>query len=207
MGKKNRPINLVDKSNLPLASLTQNKFHSRVKDLFTLRAEARFSLCELACEKQPLPTTVQFSIVHARNSSRDSQAKLIVRSVVKWREFRGNKKIALTLICYARFTQDSRNALNRSRTGKNQFFKIYSSRFLDGFERLSAEATFRTTAHTAKMKPLLTRQDLLCLKHFFQVLLIFTLVVPRYWTKQAVFQWNTYKFIWNLTISIIILID
>ena len=44
--------------------------------------------------------------MHARNSSRDSQAKLIVRSVVKWREFRGNKKIALTLICYARFTQD-----------------------------------------------------------------------------------------------------
>ena len=30
--------------------------------------------------------------MHARNSSRDSQAKLIVRSVVKWREFRGNKK-------------------------------------------------------------------------------------------------------------------
>ena len=44
-------------------------------------------------------TTVQFSIVHARNSSRDSQAKLIIRSVVKWREFRGNKKIATTLIC------------------------------------------------------------------------------------------------------------
>ena len=121
----------------------------------TLREEATFSLQELACEKQPLPTTVQFSIVHARNSSRNSHAKLIVRSVVKWREFRGNKKIALTLICYARFTQDSRNALNRSRTGKNQFFKIYSSRFLDGFERLSAEATFRTPANTAKMQPLL----------------------------------------------------
>ena len=29
---------------------------------------------ELACEKQPLPTTVQFSIVHTQNSSRDSQA-------------------------------------------------------------------------------------------------------------------------------------
>ena len=35
-------------------------------------------------------TIDQFSIVHARNSSRDSQAKLIVRYVVKWREFRGN---------------------------------------------------------------------------------------------------------------------
>ena len=33
------------------------------------------------------------SIGHARNSSRDLQAKLIVRSVVKWREFRGNKKL------------------------------------------------------------------------------------------------------------------
>ena len=32
------------------------------------------------------------SIVHARNSSRHSQAKLTVTSVVKWREFRGNKK-------------------------------------------------------------------------------------------------------------------
>ena len=48
-------------------------------------------------------------------------------------------------------TQDSRNVLNRSRTGKNPIFKIYSSRFLDGFERLSAEATFRRPAHTAKM--------------------------------------------------------
>ena len=47
-------------------------------------------------------------------------------------------------------TQDSRNALNRSRTGKNPIFLIYSSTFLDGFERLSAEATFRTPAHTAK---------------------------------------------------------
>ena len=28
---------------------------------------------------------------------------------------------------------------------------IFSSRFLDGFERLSAEATFRTPANTAKM--------------------------------------------------------
>ena len=43
-------------------------------------------------------------------------------------------------------TQDSRNALNRSRTGKNPIFYIYSSRFLDRFERLSAEATFHTPA-------------------------------------------------------------
>ena len=34
-------------------------------------------------------------------------------------------------------------------------FLFYSSRFLDGFERLSAEASFRTPAYTEKMKPLL----------------------------------------------------
>ena len=46
-----------------------------------------------------VPTTVQFVIVHARNSSRD-------KTVVKWREFRGNK--------------------NGSRTGKNPFFYFVS---------------------------------------------------------------------------------
>ena len=40
---------------------------------------------------------------------------------------------------------------------KKPVFLIYSSRFLNGFERLSAEATFRTTAHTAEMLPPLTR--------------------------------------------------
>ena len=49
----------------------------------TPRAEATFSLCEMLCKKWPLSTSVQFSIVNARNSSRDSQAKLIVRSVIK----------------------------------------------------------------------------------------------------------------------------
>ena len=37
----------------------------------------------------------------------------------------GNKKIVFTLICYTRFTQDSHNALNRSRTGKNPFFYLF----------------------------------------------------------------------------------
>ena len=32
-----------------------------------------------------------------------------------------------------------------------QFSIVRASRFLDGFERLSTEATFCTTAHTAKM--------------------------------------------------------
>ena len=49
-------------------------------------------------KKRPLLTTVQFSIVHAWNLSPDLQAKLIVRSVVKWRKFRGSKKIETTLI-------------------------------------------------------------------------------------------------------------
>ena len=44
--------------------------------------------------------------------------------------------------------QDSRNALNQSRTGKKPFLKFFSSSFHDGFEQLSVEATFRKTAHT-----------------------------------------------------------
>ena len=63
--------------------------------------------------------------MQARNSSRHSQAKWIVRSVVIWREFRGGEKIATTLICYARLTQYSKPVENR----KNPVFIIYSSRF------------------------------------------------------------------------------
>ena len=55
-----------------------------------------FAVCKLSCEKKPLPTAVQVSILHARNSSRDfatdSQATLIVKSVIKWHEFRGIEK-------------------------------------------------------------------------------------------------------------------
>ena len=49
----------------------------------------------------------------------DWQAKLIVRSVVKWREFHGIKKNATTLICYARLTQCSKPVKKRK---KNRFF-------------------------------------------------------------------------------------
>ena len=80
---------------------------------------------------------------------REWQAKLIVRSVVKWNEFCGIKKVATTLICCTRLTQCSKSVKNR----KKPVFKIYSSRFPDHFERLSAEATFRTPAHTAKCGP------------------------------------------------------
>jgi len=76
----------------------------------------------------------------------DSQAKLIVRSVKIWHKFHGNKKIATALICYARLMQCSK-PVKQEKTR----FLIYSSRFLDGFERLLVEATFRTPAHTAKM--------------------------------------------------------
>ena len=59
----------------------------------------------------------------SRNSSRDSQTKLIVRSVVKWRGFRGNKKIATTLICYARLTQTSKPVKNRKNPGFFTFIR------------------------------------------------------------------------------------
>ena len=62
--------------------------------------------------------------MHAGNSSCDSQAKLIIRPVVKWHKFCGNQKIATTLICYLRLMQDSRNALSWSRIVKNPFFKL-----------------------------------------------------------------------------------
>ena len=53
--------------------------------------------------------------------------------------------MATTLICYARLTQCSKPVKNR----KKPVFLIYSFRFLDRFEWLSAEATFRKTAYTS----------------------------------------------------------
>ena len=72
-------------------------------------------------------------------------------AVIKWREFRGDRK-KLRHLWSA--TQDSRNALNRSRTGKKtRFLKFIPPDLwtdLNGCGRI--EATFRTTAHyTAKM--------------------------------------------------------
>ena len=104
------------------------------------QTDYRSKLPDKSSSPEAIKTTVQFSIVHARNSSRYSQAKLIVRFVVKWREFRGNKKNCDN---FDLLRKTHANALNQSRTGKTRFL-IYSSRFLDGFERLSAEATFRT---------------------------------------------------------------
>ena len=75
-------------------------------ETFTLWAEVTFSKGDLTCKKKPLLTTIQFSNMHVRNSSCDSQAKSIIsRSVIKWHEFHRNKKISTTLIfCYARRT-------------------------------------------------------------------------------------------------------
>ena len=58
------------------------------------------------------------SIVHARNSSRDSQAKLIVRPVVKWRECRGKNcdKSDLLRKTHVRLTQCSKPVKNRKKT-------------------------------------------------------------------------------------------
>ena len=64
--------------------------------------------------------------MHAQNSSRDLQAKLIIRSVIKWREFCGNKKIATALICYVRLAQCSKLVKNR----KNLLFL----KFIAGFQ-------------------------------------------------------------------------
>ena len=61
------------------------------------------------------------SAVHAQISSCNSQAKLIVRSVVKWHEFCRNKTIVTTLICYARLMQCSKPVKNRK---KPVFFKL-----------------------------------------------------------------------------------
>ena len=77
----------------------------------------------------------------------DSQAKLIVRSVVKWHEFPGNKKNCDN----SDFLRKTHTMLQTSQEQKKKHFLIHSSRFLDGFERLSAVATFRTPGHTAKM--------------------------------------------------------
>ena len=108
--------------------------------------------------------------MHAWNSPHNLQAKLIVGSVVKWREFRGNKKMATTLICYARLTQCSKPVKNRK---KNVFFFISSFRFLDRFEWLSAEATFQNVASARRValgQPSLVKistSAISCL-HFFQ---------------------------------------
>ena len=61
-------------------------------------------------------SSILFSMVHAQNSSSDSQAQLIVRSVVEWCKSGGNKKIVNTLICYARLTQCSKPVENRKKT-------------------------------------------------------------------------------------------
>ena len=86
----------------------------------TLWAEATFSLCERRAKsslcRQPLPTTVQFFIVYARNSLRDSHSSsgfppngasfVVIKKLRKlWSA-----------------TQDSRNALSRSRAGKKPAF-------------------------------------------------------------------------------------
>ena len=63
-------------------------------------------------------SSILFSMVHAQNSSSDSQAQLIVRSVVEWCKSGGNKKLRILWSAM----QDSHNALNRSRTEKKTCF-------------------------------------------------------------------------------------
>ena len=86
--------------------------------------------------------------MHVRNLSSDLQAKLIIRSAVKWCEFHGNKKLRQLRSA----TQDSRDALNQLTTEKHLFFKL----IIQISEWISTVVgrgygTFRTTAHTVKM--------------------------------------------------------
>ena len=111
------------------------------------RQRLHFHCVRKRAKSSPCWQPFNFLSVHAWNSSHDSEVKLIVRFVIKWCEYCGNKKIGTTLICYGRLMQSSKLVKNR----KKPIFKIYSSRFLDRFERLLAEATFRMPAHTAKM--------------------------------------------------------
>ena len=112
-------------------------------ETFTLRAEVTFSKCELSAKSslcwQPFNfLSCMCEIRHAIRKQNYSSAGLSSNGT----SFAGIKKIATTLIfCYARLTQCSKLVKSR----KNSFFLIYSSRFLDGFEWLSAEATFHTT--------------------------------------------------------------
>ena len=111
---------------------------------FFLRAEAAFSLGELACDNR--------SIFYR------ACPKFVTRFASKI-----NREVCRQM---ARVSRELKNCDNRSRTGKTRFL-IYSSRLLNGFERLSTKATFRTTAHTAKMEPLLAKwRDF---KNFFLV--------------------------------------
>ena len=66
--------------------------------------------------------TCMCEIRHAIHKQNQSSAGLSSNG----RSFTGIKKILTTLtFCYARRTQDSRNALNWSRTGKTQFFNLF----------------------------------------------------------------------------------
>ena len=85
------------------------------------QTDYRSKLPDKSSSPEAIKTTVQFSIVHVRNSSRYSQAKLIVRFVVKWREFRGNKKLRQLWSA----TQDSRKCSKPVENRKNPFFNLF----------------------------------------------------------------------------------
>ena len=75
----------------------------------------------------------------------------MVSSVVKWREFRGNKKNCYNSDLLSKTEQDW-NDLDRSLTGKKPFFSNFNRPdFLTDLKGCQQTATFRTTAHTAKM--------------------------------------------------------
>ena len=118
---------------------------------FALRAEATFSLGELACDNRSIfyRACVKFVTRFASKINCEVCSQMARVS----RELKNCDNSDLLRKTLARLTQCSKPVKNRKKTR----FLIYSSRFMNGFERLSAYATFRTTAHTAKMKPLLAK--------------------------------------------------
>ena len=90
---------------------------------------------------------------------------LIVRSVVKWREFRGNKKIARQLWSAM---QDSRNAVNLSRAGKTAVFLNLFARISERiwtvvsrayFSNASSHSENVASARSVKLRLLLVKKN------------------------------------------------
>ena len=103
--------------------MKRRRFYSKLNRTYTLRAGATFALCELSCEKQPLPTTVQIRPEVWTNKLKKRDVPLLDR----FRELRDS--------CVA------------DQSGR--IFFIILAPFDDRPDE-AEEATFRKPAHTAK---------------------------------------------------------
>ena len=120
---------------------------------------------------------------HAQNSSRDSQAKLIVRSVIKWREFRGNKKNCddsdLLHKTLARLMQLSKLVKNKK---KPVFLFIHPDFWMDGKGYfLHASSHSKNVASARRVDCWLfyslDLQQTLTLRHFWGRLYMLVLII------------------------------